>query len=494
MPVPEVRIRSCNTASLRHDGDYVLYWMVAFRRTAWNFALDRAIEHAQRLGKPLVVFEAVRAGYAWASDRHHAFILQGMADTRSACRDAGIAHVGYVEPRAGDGRGLLEALASRAAVVVTDDYPAFFIPRMIGAAAAVLPVRLEAVDSNGLMPLAATEKPYSTAFAFRAFLHRQLRPHFEHFPEPEPFHEPGGLAGATVDPLIAARWPPVTDAQLSGTPQVLAELHIDHAVHPVAARGGMRAARQVLTRFLGTRLQRYKDERGVPDEQVASGLSPYLHFGHISIHEIFSALMTREGWTTRRLSERGGGKREGWWNVSAPAESFLDEAVTWRELGFVTCQHRPHDYDRYESLPEWAQRTLGAHAGDPREFVYSLDEFANASTHDELWNAAQRQLRREGIIHNYMRMLWGKKILEWTSSPQEALAVMIELNNRYAIDGRDPNSYSGIFWVLGRYDRPWAPERAVYGTVRYMSSANTARKTSVKQYLRMYGRDSGGLF
>ena len=362
MPVPQVRIRSCNAAPVRPDGDYVLYWMVAFRRTAWNFALDRAIEHARSLGKPLVVFEALRAGYRWASDRHHAFILQGMADTRAACIDAGITYVGHVEPRAGDGRGLLDALASRAAVVVTDDYPAFFIPRMIAAAADAIPVRLEAVDSNGLMPLAVTEKPYSTAFSFRAFLHKHLRPHFEHFPDPEPFLEREGLGGARVDPSIAARWPSAADALLSGSPQALSALDIDHTVQPVAARGGMRAASEVLTTFLGTRLKRYKDERGVPDEQVASGLSPYLHFGHISSHEIFSALMTREGWTTRRLSEKGGGKREGWWNVPASAEAFLDQVVTWRELGFVTCYHRPHDYDRYESLPEWAQQTLGAHA------------------------------------------------------------------------------------------------------------------------------------
>lgn len=160
----------------------------------------------------------------------------------------------------------------------------------------------------------------------------------------------------------------------------------------------------------------------------------------------------------------------------------------------MTCHHRPHDYDRYESLPEWAQKTLDAHASDEREYLYTLDQFARAGTHDPLWNAAQRQLVREGIIHNYLRMLWGKKILEWTSSPREALAVMIELNNRYALDGRDPNSYSGIFWVLGGYDRPWAPQRPVYGTIRYMSSANTAKKTSVKRYLKQYGSGSAGLF
>ena len=148
---------------------------------------------------------------------------------------------------------------------------------------------------------------------------------------------------------------------------------------------------------------------------------------------------------------------------------------------------RRDDYDQYESLPNWAQQTLAKHADDPREYVYTRDELEAAQTHDPLWNAAQRQLRREGRIHNYLRMLWGKKILEWSPSPQAALDVLIELNNKYALDGRDPNSYSGIFWVLGRYDRAWGPERPVFGTIRYMSSENTARKVRVKDYLRRYG-------
>jgi deoxyribodipyrimidine photo-lyase len=168
------------------------------------------------------------------------------------------------------------------------------------------------------------------------------------------------------------------------------------------------------------------------------------------------------------------------------AEAFLDQIVTWRELGFNLCWQRT-DYDRYASLPEWARRTLAAHAADTREHVYGLEPFEAAATHDPLWNAAQRQLVREGRIHTYLRMLWGKKILQWTPSPEAALAVMVELNNKYAVDGRDPNSYAGIFWVLGRYDRAWGPERPVFGTVRYMSSVNTARKVRVKDYLRVWG-------
>jgi deoxyribodipyrimidine photo-lyase len=171
--------------------------------------------------------------------------------------------------------------------------------------------------------------------------------------------------------------------------------------------------------------------------------------------------------------------------MSASAEAFLDELITWRELGYNFCSRRD-DHDRFASLPAWARATLGKHSSDPSAHVYTLDQFEAARTHDPLWNAAQTQLLREGRIHNYLRMLWGKKILEWTASPQDALDVMIELNNKYGVDGRDPNSYSGIFWVLGRYDRPWGPERPIFGTVRYMTSGSAMRKLRVRGFLARY--------
>jgi deoxyribodipyrimidine photo-lyase len=172
--------------------------------------------------------------------------------------------------------------------------------------------------------------------------------------------------------------------------------------------------------------------------------------------------------------------------MSRAAEAFCDQLVTWRELGFNFCARR-EDHLSYGSLPEWARRTLEAHAGDVRAPRYTREQLEQAATGDPLWNAAQRQLVREGRIHTYLRMLWGKKILEWSASPPEALETLIALNDRWALDGRDPNSDSGIGWVLGRYDRPWAPERPIFGTVRYMSSANTARKYRVRGYLERYG-------
>jgi deoxyribodipyrimidine photo-lyase len=244
----------------------------------------------------------------------------------------------------------------------------------------------------------------------------------------------------------------------------------------------------VLNRFITQRLGRYVEDHSHPDREGTSGLSPYLHFGQLSAHEVFDAVMNAEGWTSRRLGSGKRGQREGWWGVSANAEGFLDQLVTWRELGFNLCALRPADYDQYSSLPSWARGTLEKHATDTRVHRYSRDEFMNAATHDRVWNAAQNELSTSGTCHNYMRMVWGKKILEWTRSPEEALDTMIEVMNRLALDGRDPNSYSGCGWALGRYDRPWGPEREIFGTVRYMSSENTVRKLKMKQYLEKWSR------
>jgi len=488
--VPASRIRTCNNAPIRIDGEFVLYWMIAFRRLSSNFSLQRAVELAVELQKPLVIFEPLRVGYQWASDRIHRFVIDGMAENASrvaALKNAGVVYYPYVEPRADTGKGLLAALASRACVVVTDDFPSFFLPRMVEAAASRLPVRLEAVDSNGLLPLRATDRVFTTAFSFRAFLQKQLPPHLIEFPQPDPLK---GLKLPSLNAMpsdITKRWPIAAPNLLSGDAAMLASLPIDHSVGVAETRGGTTAACEKLSRFLERSLPHYAAGANDPDADNRSGLSPYLHFGHISPHELFHELMTREEWSPASLGKKTGGKREGWWGVSPGAEAWLDEFVTWRELGYNMSSHRD-DYDQFESLPDWAQATLAKHESDPREHVYSLDEFATAATHDELWNAAQTQLVREGRIHNYLRMLWGKKILEWSETPREALTTMIELNNRYALDGRNPNSYSGILWTLGRYDRPWGPERPIFGTVRYMSSDSTRKKLRVNQYLRTFGR------
>jgi deoxyribodipyrimidine photo-lyase len=484
----ERRIRQVNGAPVRPGRGYVLYWMIAARRTRHNFALDRAVAHARELKLPLVVFEPLRCGYQWASDRFHAFVLQGMRDNARALAKTRALYYPFVERTPDQGKGLLKRLADDAAVVVTDDFPAFFLPRMIEAAGRVLDdVSLEAVDSNGLLPLSATDRVFTTAASFRRFLHKALPDLLAEnsFPSANPFEGTRLVPKTTLPAAVLKKWPSASD--LFEEDLAHANLPIDHGVGAVATRGGQSAAGRVLEQFLDDRLARYADDRNEPDpaRDASSGLSPYLHFGHLSAHEVFSTLMTRERWTTRQIRPKAVGRREGWWGTSAAAESFLDELITWREIGINMC-HLRDDYDRYESLPAWARATLEKHARDRRKHRYTAEQFESGETHDPLWNAAQHQLVREGRMHNYLRMLWGKKILEWSPSPRAALKTMVHLNNKYALDGRDPNSYSGIFWVLGRYDRPWGPEREIFGTIRYMSSENTARKLRVKNYIARY--------
>lgn len=491
--VHQNRIRNCNQAPLNPDGEYVLYWMIANRRVNWNLSLERALEHATQLNKPLLIFESLRCGHQWASARIVRFVLDGMADNYRQLKQGKAHYFPYVEPKPGAGSGLLPALAKHACVVVTDDFPCFFLPQMIEAAARRSPVQVEKIDANGLLPMRAADKIYKRAVDFRRFLQHTLPFYLTEFIHPDP------LAGATVPKLenlpsgITERWPLADPDWLTGEQTDLRSLPVDHDVPPISLRGGAKAAERALGQFLKSRLANYDEHRSQPEKEGASGFSPYLHFGHLSVHQVFKELAKQEDWSPDQLGGPARGARTDWWGMSANAEAFLDELVTWRELGFNFCwQHE--DYDQYESLPEWARKTLEEHAGDPREYVYSLAEFEQAQTHDPLWNAAQTQLVREGRIHNYLRMLWGKKILEWTPSPREALAIMIELNNKYAIDGRDPNSYSGIFWTLGRYDRPWAPDRPIFGKVRYMSSENTARKFKVKNYIQKYTAPQSQLF
>ena len=489
MQVPAVRIRAANAAELRPDGRYILYWMTAFRRLDYNSALARAAELAREFGRPIVILEALRTGYPHASDRLHAFVIDGMAEHARVLRRSAVTYYPYVEPARGAGRGLLDALARDAVAVIADDYPCFFLPRMVTAAAARLPVRLEAVDSNGLVPMRAPGREFVTAFSFRAWLQRELPGLLGQWPRAFDLTDlPRAGEAPLIDPATHARWPATPSASLDNAASLLSSLPIDHTVRPTSRRGGASAGRAALAQFVSDKLASYPAAHSHPDLDGTSGLSPWLHFGHVSSCEVFDAIANAERWTSRRLAGRSGGKKDGW-GLSHGAEAFLDQVITWRELGFNMCTSRPNDYWTFAAVPAWAQAALRRHAPDPRPALYAFDQLDTSATGDEVWNAAQRQLVQDGWMHNYLRMLWGKRILEWTRTPEDALDVMTRLMNRYAIDGRAPNSYTGYLWTLGRYDRPWAPEREIFGTVRYMSSANTLRKLKMKAYMRRYGAD-----
>jgi len=486
MPIPVSRVVVANQRAVDPRGDYVLYWMTAQRRAAWNFALDHALEWCRELARPLVVLEPLRCDYRWSSPRLHSFLLQGMEANRRAFAGTPALYWPYAETERDAGKGLLEAAAGRACLVVGDETPAFFLPRMAAAAATRLSVRLELVDGCGLLPLRVAPRAFDRAVDFRRCLQRELPRHLGELPDSAPFAAALPPRLGRLPATLAERWPSVAEELILARPEAVGRLPLAHQVSAVELRGGGEAGGKRLREFVERALPRYAEQRNEPRYGATSGLSPYLHFGHLSSHEVLAALADNLRWNPSALRDGGRGERQGWWGMTESAEAFLDQLVTWRELGFNFLHFRD-DGEEVDSLPQWARATLAKHAGDPRPQLYRLAQFEAAATHDALWNAAQTQLTREGTIHGYLRMLWGKKILEWSATPQEALAVMIELNNKYALDGRDPNSLSGIFWCLGRYDRPWGPERPIFGTVRYMSSENTARKMDVKLYLKRYG-------
>jgi deoxyribodipyrimidine photo-lyase len=365
---------------------------------------------------------------------------------------------------AGDGKGLLAALAARAAVVVTDDAVGFFQPAMIAAAARAIDARLEVVDGNGLMPMRLSTRAFPTARGFRTFwqksgAHTALRPS-----SAPPDH--AALRGGAPPDHVVAQWQFGADVDV-------AQLPIDHGV-PRAGHGGTTAARAALASFLTTRLPRYQ-ERAHPDADAQSGLSPWLHFGHLGAHEVADAAMA---------ADAGG--------AEGARDAFLDELITWRELALQNAALDPHALT-FEGVPAWARRTLAAHAGDGRA-VLDAAALQEARSGDPLWDAAQRQLLQTGVMHNYLRMLWGKRTIFWSATPLQAWQRLVEMNNRWALDGRDASSYAGIGWCFGKFDRPWPPDKPVLGLVRTMTTASAQKKLELSRFLRRFGGGQQPLF
>ena len=485
--IPELRHTNANDHPLRPDGDYVLYWMIAFRRPRFNHSLELAVARAKEFGKPLVIFEPIRTRYRWASDRLHRFVIEGMRDNQATFATKPVTYYPYVEPRPGVGTPLLHRLAAHACTVVTDEYPCFFLPHMIEAVRDKIPARLELVDSNGIIPLRAADRTFTVAHSYRRWMQKNVLEHLANLPAADPIGDDLPRL-KSLPSEVTQRWPAADlDHLLDG--DGLSEIPIDHSVppSPVLAGGPSEADRR-FEKFLQQTLLRYDSDRNHPDEYATTAMSAYLHFGHFSAFELVDRLLEADEWSPDHVAAPNG-KNHGFWNASESAEALLDQVLTWREMGFNLTHRNPDTYDQYDSLPDWSRKTLESTLGDERPSLYTLEQFEAAETHDELWNAAQREIVQTGVIQNYMRMLWGKKILHWTRTPKEALEVMVHLNNKYGLDGRDPNSYSGIFWVLGRYDRAWGPKRPVFGSVRYMTSDSTRKKLRLKKYLARFGSD-----
>lgn len=489
----DARVRAVNDRKANTTGQYVLYWSQAYRRFNRNHALDYAIHKANSLKKPLVVYEGLRLDYPWASARHHRFMLDGMRDNALTAHSLGINYWPFVETPNQPARGLLRKFSSNACCVVTDDYPTFIVPAQTAALAAKVDVPVISVDSNSMIPLRLLGPSVSAAAHLRPRLHKQFADAWENRAIAEPIFPKG-----RIDPTFAV-WDHHVDLD-----QFIAKLPIDQAVHRVRDVGGVKAASQVLDQFVTDKLTNYGEGRNNPNDPkrtAASKLSAHLRHGHISIQECVERVLTHAGdWKTSMINIAQKNKREGFFHPDDNVNSFLDEALTWRDVGyhwhymrnadrgFATArqieldgQQVPVYFDLASVLPTWAMNSLKKHETDRRQYHYSLEEFENSKTHDKLWNAAQKELVVTGRIHNYLRMLWGKKVLEWSDTVERAYQILEHLNNKYAIDGRDPNSYTGIFWCFGLFDRPWI-ERPIFGQIRYMTSDSTAKKYDLAGY------------
>lgn len=451
----EERVRTLNQHPVRANADYVLYWAQMNRRISHNHALAYAIQLANRCDLPLLIYEGLTCTYTQANDRLHTFILEGVPGMAAGAEAIAAGYVFHLRRRRADRNDAFYRLAQRAACVVTDDYPTFIAREHNARVPQKLDLPYYVVDSSCVVPMSKMEKREYAAYTIRPKINRLLGQYLKPFPMPKLKHPWKLDAGRDLHVEVTA----------ANIPELVASCEIDHSILPsLSYRGGSAEAGKHLAHFLKSNLKRYATDRNQPAGHATSNLSPYLHFGHISSLEV--ALRARDYALEHELV----------------ADEFIEELVVRRELAFNFARFSDEP-ESLTNLPDWAQATLAKHAGDPRDPVYSPAEFELGQTHDPLWNAAQREMRLRGKIHGYYRMYWGKKIIEWSPSPQDALRTMIEIHDRYAIDGRDPNTIVGILWCFGLHDRPWT-ERAIFGMIRWMSYDGMRRKTKSEAYLK----------
>lgn len=423
------------------------------RRVDANHALLYAVELANRYRLPVLFYEGLTCTYEYANDRLHTFLLEGVPETARRLKKAGIGYVFYLRRTRKSPNDVLYRLASRAAAVVTDDYPAFIARYHNRRVPPKLDIAYYAVDASCIVPMSQIPGRQYGAYTIRPkinrLLPRYLKPPDEirmkrRFRETIPeFH---------------------TEVTAANIAELVASCEIDHSIRPsLAFEGGRIAAEKLLERFLIENLIRYARSRNEPSAHATSNLSPYLHFGHISALEI--ALAVQEYAQRHKLI----------------ADEYLEELIVRRELAFNYARF-VEDPGDLMNLPEWCQKNMKAHARDKRKPVYTPEQFERAETHDELWNAAQKEMLLRGKIHGYYRMYWGKKIIEWSQNYQAAARTMIDIHGRYALDGRDPSTYANVLWCFGLHDRPW-PARPVFGKMRYMSREGMQRKTDTHAYI-----------
>ncbi len=465
LPLPfdaaDPRLSRLNESPVATRGEFVLYWSQVYRRADDNAALAYAIERANELGVPVLFYEALRPDYPFASDRIHQFVLEGARDTAVRLAERGIAHAVFLPRTAEEARGVVAKLAARARLVVSDDFPTALVRAHNAALARRAPCALFAVDDCAVVPLALLARPEIGARTLRPRVTRAL----DAWLHPLAEAAPSVAAPRRIDlPFPAVD---IAGADAVAIRGLVAACAVDHTVPAVEGTpGGRTEAERRLGVFVRGPLATYDADRNDPLRDATSGLSPYLHFGMVSARRV--ALEARR------------------WGQGAGLEAFLEQLLVRRALAFNFARSVP-DAAEWVALPAWARATLEKHAADRRYAELSLADLEAARSPDALWNASMNELRARGVIQPYARMLWGKLPLLWMSRPEKAHAAMMHLNDKWALDGRDPSGYANVSWCFGLHDRPW-PERDVFGKVRTMTSASARRKLDFESYIERWNR------
>jgi len=451
--IDPARIQSLNDAPRRPAASYVLYWMQQSQRAADNPALEHAIAEANDLGLPVLVVFGLMDHYPEANRRHYTFMLEGLRETQNALSERGLRMV----VRRGAPDEVALSYAGDAAQVVTDRGYLRHQKRWRRRVAEEAPCRVTQVEGDVVVPAdRVTDKAEYAARTIRPKIHE----HLDRF--------------LTPPPTISVEHPSLdldvdSGLVLDDIDALTRRLDLED-VPPVSGlyRGGTSAASTHLQAFREEHLDGYDEHRNQVQSQAVSHMSKYLHFGQISPVRLALRIQDPDA-------------------PSEDVDSYLEELIVRRELAVNHVHFRPETYDTFECLPEWARESLAEHADDEREHVYSEDALVQGRTHDPYWNAAMKEMRATGYMHNYMRMYWGKKILEWSPDPRTAFDRTLRLNNRFFLDGRDPNSYANVAWIFGLHDRGWK-ERPVYGKVRYMSRGGLERKADPDAYVEKVDR------
>lgn len=441
------------------NGKAVVYWMQRAQRGVDNHAVNLAVQIANLLELPLVVYFAAISNFPYANLRHYGFLNQGLPDIEDNLAARNISFVMRRAPHESHERLLGDV---GAAFLIGDENPMREPERWRKHLATRIHIPFWTVDADVIVPSKLMERAQYGAYTIRPRLQRLL-PEYLH-PYENPYAEvgwkrPRGFHADDVRADMTAGWK-----------------DLDRSVKPVDAwHGGTHAAKRRMKLFIEEKLVDYDKARGRPELDGSSCMSPYLHFGHI-------------GPQTIALAVDAAAKREP--KLKGARDSYFNELIVWRELAVNFVKYTSH-YDSIECAENWAKTTIAEHARDEREHLYTLHQLEAAETHDELWNAAQLQMLHHGWMHNVMRMYWAKKILEWTPSVDKAMEYAIHLNDKYFLDGRDPNGYAGVAWaIVGKFDRAWG-ERPVFGKIRYMSGASTGKKFDSKLYIEQMNRLAG---